>query len=42
LPKALKIETVSDLTDVQLDARIRELVKILNIGVEEPDADGEA
>lgn len=33
LPKELKIETVSDLTDEQLDARIRQLASALEIGI---------
>lgn len=36
LPKEFKIETTSDLTDEQLDARIRQLASILEIGVGEP------
>lgn len=33
LPKELKIETTSDLTDEQLDARIRQLATALEIGI---------
>ena len=33
LPKEFKIETVSELTDEQLDARIRQLASIIEIGV---------
>lgn len=33
LPKELKIETTSDLTDEQLDARIRQLAAALEIGI---------
>lgn len=33
LPKEFKIETTSDLTDEQLDARIRQLATVLEIGV---------
>lgn len=36
LPKEFKIETTSDLTDEQLDARIRQLANILEIGIVEP------
>jgi hypothetical protein len=36
LPKELKIETTSDLTDEQLDARIRQLASALEIGISEP------
>ena len=32
LPKEFKIETTSDLTDEQLDARIRQLADIIQIG----------
>lgn len=33
LPKEFKIETTSDLTDEQLDARIRALASIIEVGV---------
>jgi ribulose bisphosphate carboxylase small subunit len=33
LPKEFKIETTSDLTDEQLDARIRQLASALEIGI---------
>ena len=33
LPKELKIETTTDLSDEQLDARIRQLAAVLEIGV---------
>lgn len=33
LPKEFKIETVSELSDEQLDARIRQLAGVLQIGV---------
>jgi hypothetical protein len=33
LPKEFKIETVSELTDEQLDARIRQLASLIEIGV---------
>lgn len=36
LPKEFKIETVSELTDEQLDARIRQLADALEIGVADP------
>lgn len=36
LPKEFKIETTSDLTDEQLDARIRQLATVLEIGIAEP------
>jgi hypothetical protein len=42
LPKEFKIETVSELTDEQLDSRIRQLASIFSIGVAEPVARGEA
>lgn len=41
LPKEFKIETVSELTDEQLDSRIRQLANIFQIGVVEPVAGGE-
>ena len=33
LPKEFKIETVNDLTDEQLDARIRQLASALEVGI---------
>ncbi len=42
LPKEFKIETVSDLTDEQLDARIRQLASILEVGVAVPSGGTEA
>lgn len=42
LPKEFKIETVSDLTDEQLDARIRQLASLIEIGVADPPGGGEA
>lgn len=42
LPKELKIETTSDLTDEQLDARIRQLASVLEIGVGLAAVGGEA
>lgn len=42
LPKEIKIETVSDLTDEQLDARIRQLADILEVGVVDASGRGEA
>lgn len=36
LPKEVKIETSSDLTDEQLDERIRQLATVLEIGVVGP------
>lgn len=36
LPKEFKIETTSDLTDEQLDARIRTLANLVEIGIGEP------
>lgn len=41
LPKEFKIETTSDLTDEQLDARIRALASIIEVGVGEPAGRGE-
>jgi hypothetical protein len=35
LPKEFKIETTSDLTDEQLDARIRALASLIEVGVAE-------
>jgi hypothetical protein len=40
LPKEFKIETTSDLTDEQLDARIRALASLIEVGV--GDAAGRA
>lgn len=42
LPKEFKIETTSDLTDEQLDARIRALASLIEIGVGEPAGGGQA
>lgn len=42
LPKEFKIETTSDLTDEQLDARIRALASLIEVGVGEPAGRGEA
>lgn len=42
LPKEFKIETVSELTDEQLDARIRQLASLIEIGVGAPVGGGEA
>lgn len=42
LPKEFKIETVSDLTDEQLDARIRQLASLIEVGVADPPGRGEA
>lgn len=42
LPKEFKIETVSDLTDEQLDARIRQLASLIEVGVVDPPGGGEA
>jgi hypothetical protein len=36
LPKEFKIETTSDLTDEQLDARIRTLANLVEIGIGQP------
>lgn len=36
LPRELKIETTGDLTDEQLDKRIRQLASALEIGIVEP------
>ncbi|MDE2105135.1 MAG: hypothetical protein KGL39_48355 [Patescibacteria group bacterium] len=38
LPRELKIETTSDLTDEQLDARIRQLAAALEIGIGGPSS----
>lgn len=42
LPKEFKIETVSELTDEQLDARIRQLAGIFEIGVADAASGGQA
>lgn len=42
LPKEFKIETTSDLTDEQLDARIRALASLIEVGVGEPAGGTEA
>lgn len=42
LPKEFKIETVSDLTDEQLDARLRQLASLIEIGVAGPSGREEA
>lgn len=42
LPKEFKIETVSELTDEQLDARLRQLANLLEIGVVETPRGSEA
>lgn len=42
MPKELKIETTSDLTDEQLDARIRQLAIALEIGIGGVAGGGEA
>lgn len=42
LPKEFKIETTSDLTDEQLDARIRQLATVLEIGVGHASVGGQA
>lgn len=42
LPKEFKIETVSDLTDEQLDARIRTLANLVEIGIAPASGRGEA
>lgn len=44
LPKEFKIETTSDLTDEQLDARIRALADLINLegGVHQPSGGAEA
>jgi hypothetical protein len=36
LPKEFKIETTSDLTDEQLDARIRTLANLVEVGIGQP------
>jgi hypothetical protein len=42
LPKEFKIETTSDLTDDQLNARIRQLASVLEIGVGDAPRGGKA
>jgi hypothetical protein len=42
MPKEFKIETTSDLTDEQLDARIRALASLIEVGVGEPARGAEA
>ena len=42
LPKEFKIETVSELTDEQLDTRIRQLAGLFQIGVADPAPGGQA
>jgi hypothetical protein len=42
LPKEFKIETTSDLTDDQLNERIRQLADILEIGVGRPSGGSQA
>ena len=42
LPKEFKIETPSDLTDEQLDARIRALADLIEVGTREPAGGAEA
>ena len=42
LPKEFKIETVSDLTDEQLDARIRTLANLVEIGIGPAPGRGQA
>jgi len=41
LPKEFKIETTSDLTDEQLDARIRTLANLIEVGIGQPAGGGE-
>lgn len=41
LPKEFKIETTSDLTDEQLDARIRQLAGLIEVGVAHTSGGGE-
>jgi hypothetical protein len=41
LPKEFKIETTSDLTDEQLDARIRALASLIEVGVADAADRGE-
>lgn len=42
LPREIKIETVSELTDEQLDTRIRQLASLIEIGVVDASGGGEA
>lgn len=42
LPKEFKIETVSELTDEQLDARIRQLASLIEVGVADASRGSEA
>lgn len=42
LPKEFKIETTSDLTDEQLDARIRTLANLVEIGIGQPSGGTQA
>lgn len=42
LPKEFKIETTSDLTDEQLDARIRALASLIEVGASGPAGGSEA
>lgn len=42
LPKEVKVEAVMDLTDDQLNARIRDLARLIEIGVAEPSGRGQA
>lgn len=42
LPKEFKIETVSEMTDEQLDLRIRQLASVFSLGVAEPAGGGQA
>lgn len=42
LPKEFKIETTSDLTDEQLDARIRTLANLVEVGIGQPAGGAEA
>lgn len=42
LPKEFKIETTSDLTDEQLDARIRTLASLVEVGVADASGGSEA
>lgn len=42
LPKEFKIETVSELTDEQLDSRIRQLASLFEIGVADASSGSQA
>jgi hypothetical protein len=42
LPKEFKIEAVTELTDEQLDARIRQLASIIEVGVSDPTGGAQA